>query len=84
MNSSLLNLVDNLAKRIHKVKWKYGHNNEQCEACRIKYKYCECFLEYQNFKDNLLKYNCLCCNKNNQKMFDENLILSLRALFFKS
>ena len=40
--------------------------------CRIKYKNCECFLEYTNFKDNLIKYTCLCCNKNNEKKFDEN------------
>ena len=25
------------------------------------------------FKDNLIKYKCLCCNKSYKKMFDENL-----------
>ena len=45
---------------------------KKCETCRIKYKNCKCFLEYTNFKDDLTKYQCLCCNKNYQK-FDENL-----------
>ena len=31
---------------------------------RIRYKYCRYFLEYTNFKDNLIEYKCLCCNKN--------------------
>ena len=43
------------------------------EACRIKYKDCECFLEYTNFKDDLAEYKCLCCKKNYQKKFDGNL-----------
>ena len=25
------------------------------------------------FKNNLIEYKCLCCNKNYQKKFDENL-----------
>ena len=44
-----------------------------CETCRIKYKYCDCFLEYINFKDDLIEYKCLCCNKNYQQKFDEKL-----------
>ena len=39
----------------------------------IKYKYCSCLLEYKYFKDNLMKYKCLCCNKNYQHEFDEKL-----------
>ena len=35
--------------------------------------YCGCFLEYTNFKDDLKEYECLCCNKNYQKMPDEKL-----------
>ena len=31
------------------------------------------FLEYTNFKDNLIECNCLCCNKNYQHEFDEKL-----------
>ena len=26
---------------------------KKCETCRIKYKYCDCFLEYTNFKDDV-------------------------------
>ena len=44
-----------------------------CETCGIKYKDCDCFFEYINFKENLIEYKCLCCNKNYQKKFDENL-----------
>ena len=41
MESSLSNLADNLAEEIHKIKCKD----------------CECFLEYETVKDNLIKYN---------------------------
>ena len=34
-------------KKIHKVKCKYGHGGTKCETCRIKYKDCDCFLEYK-------------------------------------
>ena len=47
MATSLLNLVDNLAEGIHKIKFKD----------------CDCFLEYESVKDNLKKYKCLSCNK---------------------
>ena len=26
----------------------------------------DCFLEYTNFRDKLIEYKCLCCNKNYQ------------------
>ena len=68
MASSLANLVDNLAEVIRKVKCKYGHNNKKCETCGIKYKDCECCLEYTNVKDDLMLSKCLCCNKNCQKI----------------
>ena len=54
MASSLSNLVNNLAERIHKTKSKYGHDDRKCENCRVKYKYCNCFLKYTNFKDDLI------------------------------
>ena len=47
MTSSLSNLVDNLTKIIHEIKCKD----------------CDCFLEYESVKDNLIKYRCLSCNK---------------------
>ena len=63
MGSSLSNLINDLAEGIHKIKWKNEHNNKMCEKCRIKYKDCDCFLEYAYFTDNLIEYKCLCCNK---------------------
>ena len=71
--ASTSNVVNNLAEGVHRIKCKYGHNNKKCETCGIKYKNCEDFLEYTNFKDILLKYKCLCCNMNYQKKFDESL-----------
>ena len=40
---------------------------------RIRYKHCNCFLEYENFKDDLIEYKFLCCKKNYQNKFDEKL-----------
>ena len=36
-------------------------------------KYYDCFVEYTNFKDNLIECKCLCCNRNYQNKLDENL-----------
>ena len=71
MASSLSNLVNILPVGIHKIKCKYGHNDKKCEACGITYEVCDCFLECTNFKDDLIEYKCLCCNKNYQRKFDE-------------
>ena len=46
---------------------------KKCETWEIKYKCCNCFLEYANFKDNLIEYKCLFCNKKYQEKFDEKL-----------
>ena len=43
------------------------------ETYAIEYKYCNCFLEYTNFKDDLISHKCLCCNKDCQHKFDEKL-----------
>ena len=64
MTSSLSNLVNNLSEGIHRIECKYGHDDKKCEASGIKYKYCSCFLDYTNFKEDLIEYKCLCCNKN--------------------
>ena len=53
--ANLSNIVDNFSEWIHKIKCKYEHNDKKCENCRIKYKYCDCFLEYTNFKDDLIE-----------------------------
>ena len=57
MASSLSNLVDNLAEGIHKIRCKD----------------CNCFLEYESVKDNLIKYKCLSCNKDYSNRLDEKL-----------
>ena len=64
MASSLSNLVNNLSEEIHKIECKYGHDNKKCEPCGIKYKYCDYFNQYVNFKHDLIEHKCLCCNNN--------------------
>ena len=54
MASSLSNLVNNLSEGLHGIKCKLGHDDKQCDTCGIKCKYCNCFLEYTNFKDDLI------------------------------
>ena len=73
MASSLSNLVNNLSEGIHRIKCKYGHDDEKCEKCGIKYKYCDCVLEYPNFKDDLIECKCFGYSKNYQHKFDEKL-----------
>ena len=73
MASSLSNLVNNLSEGIYKVKYKYGHSIKKCETCRITYKICDCFLEYTNFKNDLIECKCLYYNRNYQQNFDEKL-----------
>ena len=31
---------------------------KKCQTCGIEYKYCDCFLEYINFKDDIIEYKC--------------------------
>ena len=57
-------MVNNLSNGIHR---------SNCETYKIKYRYCDCFLEYKNFKDNLTEYKCLCCDKSDQYKFDKEL-----------
>ena len=51
--SSLSYLVNNLFEGIHKINGKYGNNVRKYKTCKTEYKYCDCFLEYTNFKDDL-------------------------------
>ena len=73
MASSLSNLINNLSEGILRIKCKCGHDDKKCEACGIKCKYCDCFLERTNFKVDLIEYKCLICSKNCQIKFDEKL-----------
>ena len=63
---------------MHRIKCKYGHDDKKCGTCGNEYKYCDCFLEYTNIKDDLVEQKYLCCNKNYQHKFDEKL----KELFF--
>ena len=73
MASSLSNVANNLSEGICRTKCKYGHDNKKCETCGIKYKYCDCFYEYTNFKDDLLNTNVRVVKKTYQLKFDEKL-----------
>ena len=64
MVSSLSNLVNNLSKGINRIKCKLRHDDEKRKTYTSKYKYCDCFLDYRNFKDDLIEYKSLFCNKN--------------------
>ena len=64
--SSLSHLVNDLSEGIHMMKLKLEHNYKKCETCGTKYKFCDCFLEYTNFRDDLIEYKCLYYNKSYQ------------------
>ena len=55
MATSWPNFVDNFSEGIHEIKWKD----------------CDCFLEYD--KDNSIKYKYLSCNKDYSNKIDEEL-----------
>ena len=71
MASSLSNVTNNLSEVIQRIKCKYRYDDKRCETCRIKYKYCDYFLKYTNFKDDSIEYKC--CNKSYQRKFNEKL-----------
>ena len=74
MASSLSNLVSNLSEGIHRIKCKSKHDDKKCESCGMKYKHCNCFLGYTNFKDRIqIEYKCLCCNKSYQQKLGEKI-----------
>ena len=54
MASSLSNIVNNLSEGFYRIKCKLEHDDKQCETCAVTCKYCDCFLEYTNFKLKLL------------------------------
>ena len=65
MASSLLNLVDNMAERIHKI---------QCKDS-------DYFLEHESVKDNRIKYKCLSYDKDYSNKLDEELKKSFKSTF---
>ena len=54
-------------------KYKYGRDDKKCETCNIEYKYSGCFLKYTSFKNDLIEYKYLYCNKNYKEKFNEKL-----------
>ena len=52
---------------------KIGHYDKKRKTFGIKYKDCQCFIEYTNFTDNLIKYKCLCGNNIYKQRSEENL-----------
>ena len=72
MATSLSSLLNDLGEGIHEIKSKYRCNHKKCKTCGIKYKDWDCFLEYTNFKDDLMEYRRLCCNNNYEKELYEN------------
>ena len=71
MTGWLPDLVNNVYEGIHRIKCKYGQNDKKCKTYGIRYKYCNCFLEYTNSRDDLMKCKCLCFNKSYQRKFDK-------------
>ena len=73
MASSFWNLVNNLSEGIHKTKCKFVHEDKKCETRRSKYNYLDCFVEYTNFKDDLIECKCFCCSRNYENKFNKKL-----------
>ena len=73
MASLFSNLVNNFAEGIHKIKCKYRNDNKKYETCGIKFKDCECCIEYTNVNNDLIECKCFCCNEYYQKNFEEIL-----------
>ena len=61
------------SERIHTVKCKFGHGDRKCVTCGIKYKHCDCFVEYTTSEDDLVEYRYLFCHRKYQNKFDEKL-----------
>ena len=70
MVTSLSNLFNSLSEGNER---EFEHDDKKCETCGIKHKYCKCFLEYKNFKNDLIEYKHLTCNKSFQRKFNEKL-----------
>ena len=57
---------------------KNKKDGKKSETCGIKYKSCDCFLEYTNFNDDLIEYKWLYCNKHYQQI--QTLLTSLTKI----
>ena len=55
ITSLLLKLICNHTEGIHNIICKYRHDNDKIrEESAVKYKFCECCLEYTNVKHDFL------------------------------
>ena len=71
MASPWSNWVNNLFEGIHKIKFKYRNYNNYVNFAEL---IISIPTVYKNFKDDLIEYKCLCCNKNYQHKFNEKLM----------
>ena len=55
MAGSSSNFVNNISKVIAKILCKHWHEDKKCQTFKIKYKYCHYFVEYTNFKNDLIE-----------------------------
>ena len=46
---------------------------KKIETWGIRYNYCDCFLEYMNFKHDLMEYKYLGCNNEHKQKLNEKL-----------
>ena len=67
MANSLSNVFNNLSEGILKIKYKCEHDDKKCGIWEWYMKYVTLF----NFKEDLIEYKYICCNKNYQQKFDE-------------
>ena len=49
--------------------------------CKIKCKDCDCFLQHESVKNNLIKYKGSSCNENYSSKFDEELKKKFKNTF---
>ena len=63
MESPLSNRLGNLTEGIHKIKCKD----------------CDCFLEYESAKDDMIKYKSFSCKKDYSNKIDEELKKAIRT-----
>ena len=71
-------------KKNHRIKCKYRQDEKECGTCRMKYKYCDCFLEYANFKDDLIECKCSFITKTikNDFLIHTDFLTTTRISFF--
>ena len=72
MASLLSNLLNNLSKGIHRINCKFRHIGKNVKHVKLNTNIATIFIEYTNFKDDLIEYKCLCC-KNTKQNYEHKL-----------